>query len=173
MLALVAGVTLFGGAGRGGPGADDDRAGRPRPGRHHGPDRGADDHHDRGPGVDDAGDGLLDFHFDANEKVWIIVGALVAVALLLLVLTIIYWRHTKPDRPKADKRIERAERKEQKRRRKATGEDPFAEEADEGPDDDGSAGTPSGPIDLDEVLAPPDPARSVFGTPDEPGESPR
>ena len=51
-----------------------------------------------------ADDGLLDFDFDANEKVWIIVGALVAVAILLLVLTIVYWRHTKPDRPKADRR---------------------------------------------------------------------
>ena len=73
-----------------------------------------------------ADDGLLDFDFDANEKVWIIVVALVAVALLLLVLTIIYWRHTQPDRPKADRRIERAERKEQKQRRRASGKDTAA-----------------------------------------------
>jgi hypothetical protein len=123
------------------------------------------------PASADAGGGLLDF--DANEKVWIIVGALVAVALLMLVLTIIYWRHTKPDRPKADKRIERAERKEQKQRRKAASEDPSADEPDEVSDDDGPPGSPSGPLNLDELLAAPDPARSVFGAPDEPGESPR
>jgi beta-lactamase regulating signal transducer with metallopeptidase domain len=111
-------------------------------------------------------DGLLDFDLDANEKVWIIVGALVAVAALLLVLTIIYWRHTKPDRPKADRRIERAERKEQKQRRRAA----IKDETDDG---DGPAGTPSAPMDLDEVLSSPDPARSVFGIPDEPEESPR
>jgi hypothetical protein len=114
-----------------------------------------------------ADDGLLHFDFDANEKVWIIVGALVAVAVLLLVLTIIYWRHTKPDRPKADRRIERAERKEQKQRRRAANKD----ETDA--DGNGPPGTPSAPMDLDEVLSSPDPARSVFGIPDEPEESPR
>jgi lysylphosphatidylglycerol synthetase-like protein (DUF2156 family) len=116
-----------------------------------------------------ADDGLLDFDFDANEKVWIIVAALVAVALLLLVLTIIYWRHTKPDRPKADRRIARAERKEQKQRRRASSKEAAATDAEL----DGPAGTPSAPMDLDEVLSSPDPARSVFGTPDEPEESPR
>ena len=116
-----------------------------------------------------ADDGLLDFDFDANEKVWIIVAALVAVALLLLVLTIIYWRHTQPDRPKADRSIERAERKEQKQRRRASGKDTAATDSEP----DGPAGTPSAPMDLDEVLSSPDPARSVFGTPDEPEESPR
>jgi hypothetical protein len=113
-------------------------------------------------------DGLLDFDLDANEKVWIIVGALVAVAVLLLVLTVIYWRHTKPDRPKTDRRIERAERKEQKQRRRAANKD-----AETGAVGDGPAGTPSAPMDLDEVLSSPDPARSVFGIPDEPEESPR
>jgi lysylphosphatidylglycerol synthetase-like protein (DUF2156 family) len=116
-----------------------------------------------------ADDGLLDFDFDANEKVWIIVVALVAVALLLLVLTIIYWRHTQPDRPKADRRVERADRKEQKQRRRASGKDTAATDAEP----DRPADTPSAPMDLDEVLSTPDPARSVFGTPDEPEESPR
>jgi hypothetical protein len=113
--------------------------------------------------------GLLDL--DANEKVWIIVVALVGVAVLLLVLTVLYWRHTKPDRPKEDRQAARAERKEQKRRRKADKEilvvDEVAE-ADAAPRDPAS-----GPMDLDEILGSPDPARSVFGSPDEPGEPSR
>ena len=48
-----------------------------------------------------AATGCLDL--DANEKVWVIVGGLVAIAVLMMVLTVIYWRHTKPDRPKQDK----------------------------------------------------------------------
>jgi Domain of unknown function (DUF3827) len=116
-----------------------------------------------------ADDGLLDFDFDANQKVWIIVGALVAVALLLLVLTIIYWRHTRPDRSAAvgpDKTSQKME----KRRQKAAAKDPFAEPTvDAAPPRDPVAG----PLDLDELLGTPDPGRSVFGTSDEPGESPR
>jgi len=120
------------------------------------------------PGADD---GLLDFDFDANQKVWIIVGGLVAVALLLLVLTIVYWRHTKPDRSAAvDRREGRSARKEAKSRRKAEAKDPFREtvDADAAPRD-----PTTGPLDLDELLGSPDPARSVFGTPDDPGETPR
>ena len=114
--------------------------------------------------------GVLDFDFDANQKVWIIVGALVAVALLLLILTIVYWRHTKPDRSGAVERGEgRAARKEAKRRRKADGKDPFSDAVV----DDVPPRDPTGPLDLDELLGTPDPARSVFGAPDEPGESPR
>ncbi len=119
-------------------------------------------------------DGLLDFDFDANEKVWIIVGALVAVALLLLILTIVYWRHTKPDRSAAaDTRGDggrRATRKEEKRRREAEATVPFRDaDADEPPSRDPA----TGPLDLDDLLGAPDPARSVFGAPDDPGESPR
>ena len=122
------------------------------------------------PAADDGG-GLLDFDFDANQKVWIIVGALVAVALLLLILTIVYWRHTKPDRSGAVDRGEgRVARKEAKRRRKADGKDPFSDAVvDETPPRDPT----TGPLDLDELLGAPDPARSVFGAPDEPGDSPR
>ena len=118
-----------------------------------------------------AGGGVLDFDFDANEKVWIIVGALVAVALLLLVLTIVFWRHTKPDRSVAvDTGGDRASRKEEKRQSKAEKKDPFRDDdAGDGPPRDPAAG----PLDLDELLGTPDPARSVFGAPDEPGESPR
>jgi len=120
------------------------------------------------PGADD---GLLDFDFDANQKVWIIVGGLVAVALLLLVLTIVYWRHTKPDRSAAVGRREgRATRKEEKRRRKAEAKDPFSETVE---DDAPPRDPTTGPLDLDELLGAPDPARSVFGAPDDPGESPR
>jgi len=118
--------------------------------------------------ADDEG-GVLDF--DANEKVWIIVGALVAVALLLLVLTIVYWRHTKPDRSVAvDADGDRVSRKEAKRRRKAEKKDPFR---DDDTDDEPPRDPAAGPLDLDELLGAPDPGRSVFGTSDEPGESPR
>ena len=121
------------------------------------------------PAADDGG--LLDFDFDANQKVWIIVGGLVAVALLLLVLTIVYWRHTKPDRSAAVGRREgRATRKEEKRRRKAEAKDPFSETVE---DDAPPRDPTTGPLDLDELLGAPDPARSVFGAPDDPGESPR
>lgn len=122
------------------------------------------------PAADDGG-GLLDFDFDANQKVWIIVGGLVAVALLLLVLTIVYWRHTKPDRSQAVDRSEgRAARKEEKRRRKAAAKDPFDEPVTDEP---APRDPTTGPLDLDELLGTPDPARSVFGGPDDPGESPR
>ena len=117
-------------------------------------------------------DGLLDFDFDANEKVWIIVGALVAVALLLLILTIVYWRHTKPNRSAAADTggSRRATRKEEKRRRKAEAKVPSRDDdADEAPPRDPA----TGPLDLDELLGAPDPARSVFGAPDDPGGSPR
>jgi hypothetical protein len=116
-------------------------------------------------------DGLLDFDFDANEKVWIIVGGLVAVALLLLVLTIIYWRHTKPERSgEVDRDEARATRKEERRRRKAEAKVPFrGDDADETQSRDPA----TGPLDLDGLLGAPDPARSVFGAPDDPGESPR
>ncbi len=89
------------GAPSGGPGPDDHDAGRPGPRAERGHD-GPGDHRPAGhqAPADDEG-GVLDFDLDANEKVWIIVGALVAVALLLLVLTIVYWRHTKPDRSEA------------------------------------------------------------------------
>lgn len=120
--------------------------------------------------ADDEG-GVLDFDLDANEKVWIIVGALVAVALLLLVLTIVYWRHTKPGRSvAADNGDDRASRKEAKRERKAERKDPFrSDEAGDQPPEDPNAG----PLDLDELLGSPDPARSVFGSSDEPEGSPR
>lgn len=120
--------------------------------------------------ADDDG-GIFDFDFDANEKVWIIVVALVAVALLLVVLTVVYWRHTRPDRFAAvDTGGDRASRKEEKRQRKAAKKDPFrADDAEHGPPGDPT----TGPLDLDELLGAPDPARSVFGSPDEPGESPR
>ena len=164
-LALVAGLTFFSGAGASAQVPTTTVPGVLVPGDTTAPSVATTTTTTEAPAVAD--DGLLDFDFDANEKVWIIVGALVAVAVLLLVLTIIYWRHTKPDRPKADRRIERAERKEQKQRRRAANKD----ETDT--DGDGPAGTPSAPMDLDEVLSTPDPARSVFGIPDEPEESPR
>ena len=80
-------------------------------------------------------DSLLDL--DANEKVWVIVGGLVAIAIVMMVLTVIYWRHTKPERPKQDRRIDRAERraekaerKDEKRQRKAASRDPFVVDDD-------------------------------------------
>ena len=134
------------------------------------------------PPADDADDegGFLDL--DANEKVWVIVGALVAIAILMMVLTVIYWRHTKPDRaPKQDRRIERAERREakaerrdEKRQQRAARKDPFgggvgdAEKEDpaDGDDEVPPRSSPDGPMDLDAILGSPDPSRSVFG-PDE------
>lgn len=115
------------------------------------------------PAAGDDG-GLLSFDLDANEKVWVIVGGLVVVAVLLAVLTVVYWRHTKPDRPKRDRRIDRDERHEQRRRRKS--KDPFA-----GADDREDAES-AGPLDLDELLGSPDPGRSVFAPPDQPQDPP-
>jgi hypothetical protein len=118
---------------------------------------------------DEEGDGLLDL--DANEKVWVIVGGLVAVAILMLVLTVIYWRHTKPERWPQDREATKAGRKRQKRRRRATSKDPFLAE-DETPAPSSSPPSASGPMDLDDLLGTPDPSRSVFGSPtedDEPG----
>jgi hypothetical protein len=143
------------------------------------------------PADDDADDdgGLLDL--DANEKVWVIVGALVAIALLMMVLTVLYWRHTKPDKVKQDRRITRAEkkadkreRKAEKRERKAAGKDPFVEDVeiddfsdlrddDEFEADDGPPAHPTGPLDLDSILGAPDPSRSVFGATSEDDEPDR
>jgi hypothetical protein len=81
----------------------------------------------------------------------------------MLVLTVIYWRHTKPDRPAQDKRITKAERKDEKRRRKASKKDPFVADDEPAPTD----GPPPGPMDLDDLLGSPDPSRSVFGSSDE------
>jgi hypothetical protein len=115
--------------------------------------------------------GLLDL--DANEKVWVIVGGLVGIAILMMVLTVLYWRHTRPEHPKQDRRIDRverkeakAERKDEKRRRRAAGKDPFTDDGDDGP-------PPAGPLDLDAILGGPDPARSVFGSSEEGDEPPR
>ena len=111
--------------------------------------------------ADEEGDGFLDL--DANEKVWVIVGALVGVALLMLILTIVYWRHTKPDRSVLNRKPTRAERKEQKRSRKTAKKDPFADDPEiVSPDE-----PPPGPMDLDDLLGSPDPSRSVFGSSDE------
>ena len=120
------------------------------------------------PAEEDEG-GFLDL--DANEKVWVIVAALVGVAILMMVLTVLYWRHTKPDAAvKQDRRIAKAERKEEKRQRKAKAKDPFVD----GPDDALVPADPTeqveqvdGPMDLDELLNEPDPSRSVFGPADE------
>jgi len=131
------------------------------------------------PPAEDADDdgGLLDL--DANEKVWVIVGALVAIAVLMMVLTVVYWRHTKPDRsPKQDRRIERAERKEakaerkdEKRQRRAARRDPFGSGDDEDDEADEGGGearrSSDGPMDLDAILGSPDPSRSVFGPTEE------
>jgi hypothetical protein len=140
---------------------------------------------------EDDGGGFFDLDFDANEKVWIIVAGLVAIAILMLVLTVIYWRHTKPDRPKQDRRIDRAERraekserKDEKRRRKAAARDPFVQDDETGADDgdevdertDGTDRRPDpseGPMDLDGLLARPDPSRSVFGAAGEDDEPSR
>ncbi len=112
------------------------------------------------------------FDFDANEKVWIIVGGLVAIAVLMMVLTVLYWRHTKPDRPAKGERTSRAERKRDKRLRKAARKDPWTD--DDGDEDgDDEPAQPSGPLDLDELLAAPDSDRSVFGATDEGDQSDR
>lgn len=39
---------------------------------------------------------------DENRKIWLVVGGLVVVALGLSVLTVRYWRHTKPSAPAPD-----------------------------------------------------------------------
>ena len=44
---------------------------------------------------------------DENRRVWAVVAALIIVALLLLVLTIVYWRHTDPGRYRPSKAAER------------------------------------------------------------------
>jgi hypothetical protein len=129
------------------------------------------------PADDTAGDegGLLDL--DANEKVWVIVGALVAIAVLMMILTVLYWRHTRPG-IKQDRRITREEKRAAKRERKAAKKDPFvAAEDDEddddedlddvGADDDAPPAHPTGPLDLDAILGAPDASRSVFGEADE------
>jgi hypothetical protein len=135
---------------------------------------------------EDDGDGnsFFDTDFDANEKVWIIVGALVAVAILMLVLTVIYWRHTRPDGAikqdrridKAERREEKAARKDEKRRRKAADRDPFTQDdgahdstTDEPPAGDAPSASrhPEGPMDLDGILGRPEASRSVFGEPPE------
>ncbi len=139
-------------------------------------------------------DSLLDL--DANEKVWVIVGGLVAIAIVMMVLTVIYWRHTKPERPKQDRRIDRAERraekaerKDEKRQRKAASRDPFVDddtdldalidevddEKDEPDEADGEDEDPlpEGPLDLEGLLGAPDSSRSVFGVPSEADEPPR
>lgn len=130
------------------------------------------------PASDDSGDGLLDL--DANEKVWVIVGGLVAIAVLMMVLTIIYWRHTKPDRPKQDKRIDRAERradkaelKQEKRERRSKKRDPFVPDDEDEAEDAADAAPPAGPIDIEGLLGSPDPSRSVFAEPDEDDEPSR
>jgi hypothetical protein len=118
---------------------------------------------------DDEG-GFLDL--DANEKVWVIVAALVGVAIVMMVLTVLYWRHTRPGRgdlqdkriTKAERKTEKAERKDEKRRRRAVSKDPFVD----GPDDALVPPDPAdGPMDLEELLGEPDPSRSVFGSADE------
>ena len=131
------------------------------------------------PEEEDEG-GFLDL--DANEKVWVIVAALVGVAIVMMVLTVIYWRHTRPGRgdlqdkriSKAERKDEKAERKEQKRRRKAISKDPFVDGPDDAlvpadPDDGPLAAhhPDDGPMDLDALLGEPDPSRSVFGSVEE------
>ncbi len=110
------------------------------------------------PATDDGG---LFHDVDANTKVWIIVGGLVTVAVLIAILTIIYWRHTRPAPVDAD--AEGGRRPSRRERRKA-------KKLGQGQDD---AAKP--PLDLDDLLARPDPARSVFATdpekPGPPGES--
>jgi hypothetical protein len=121
---------------------------------------------------EDENGGFLDL--DAHEKVWVIVGALVGVAILMMVLTVLYWRHTRPEVSRQDKRIAKAERKDAKRQAKARSKDPFVD----GPDDALVPADPTtqpvprtdGPMDLDELLGEPDPSRSVFGQGDEDGE---
>jgi hypothetical protein len=84
----------------------------------------------------------------------------------MMVLTVIYWRHTRPGRGDlAESRSEqRTARKERKRRRKAVSKDPFVE----GPDDALVPPDPAdGPMDLNELLGEPDPSRSVFGPAEE------
>ena len=119
--------------------------------------------------------GLLGLDLDANEKVWIIVGGLVLVAILLSVLTVVYWRHTRPDRTGVETRAERRERQRQekadaKAAKAQAGAAGTAVVGDELPEVehgvDAQQGT-AGPVDVDELLAAPDPSRSVFGEPDD------
>ena len=117
--------------------------------------------------------GFLGLGLDANEKVWIIVGGLVVIALVLLVLTVIYWRHTRPGRRSEDDPSDpvddRSSGREKKRRRRAEAKDPSGDAGEE----DGPRDPSSGPLDLDGLLGAPDPGRLVFGSPDEPEDSSR
>jgi hypothetical protein len=123
--------------------------------------------------------GLLGLDLDANEKVWVIVGGLVLVAILLSVLTVVYWRHTKPDHTgietrtarKQRKRQEKADAKAAKADAKATGPAVVGDDllgVEDEVDDRVEVGEGTeGPVDVDELLAAPDPSRSVFGDPDD------
>lgn len=110
--------------------------------------------------------GLLDLELDANEKVWVIVGALVLVAVLIAVLTVVYWRHTKPgvERPsRRERRARRREGRDETHVGRRDRRDPFA-------GDEPSAG----PLDVDELLGRPEPSRSVFATgPEDEAPGPR
>jgi len=110
------------------------------------------------------GGGLLDFDFDANTKVWIIVGGLVVVAIATLVLTILYWRHTRPERAEDDGgEAEPKRTRRQRRRDERAASEAEAATAAEVPD--------LSEADLDELLGPPDAQRSVFADlPEEPEE---
>lgn len=108
----------------------------------------------------DDGGGLLDLDLDANEKVWIIVGGLVVIAVVMAVLTVVYWRHTRPDRSgEPEAKETRAERRARKREAKAAARDPFVEDEAVGEEPE----PVEGPLDLDALLGGPEPSRSVFG----------
>jgi hypothetical protein len=94
--------------------------------------------------------GLFDLDVDASTKVWIIVGGLVGVAVLIAALTVIYWRHTRPERPEPEPDAPKKKRRRKRWRRRR------------GRDDDGDSGSP--PLDLDDLLGLPDPGRSVFAS---------
>jgi hypothetical protein len=97
-----------------------------------------------------ADDNRLFGDVDASTKVWIIVAGLAGVAVLIAILTVIYWRHTRPEilEPEADGAREPSRRERRKARR----------------DRDDDPGPPAGQLDLDELMARPEPSRSVFAS---------
>jgi len=110
----------------------------------------------------DEGGGLLDLDLDANQKVWVIVGALLAVAVLIAVLTVVYWHHTRPVPPdgvpvtrRERRQARRDARRAERRERRAPAPEPAAVPP-------AGADPAAGPLDLDALLGEPQPSRSVF-----------
>ena len=61
-----------------------------------------------GPTTTESDSGSVDEGLSASTKGWLIIAGLVGVAFLILVLTIIYWRHTSPKRVVAREAAARA-----------------------------------------------------------------